>query len=70
MTNGRDELTSVQICRARADLRAKVDDRQVTWNFLGPLQGYEHDNDSDREPGVDAATIISTLTGDPPLPAI
>jgi hypothetical protein len=103
MTNGPDELTSVQICRARADLRAKVDHllhghrldirelarhlsignpanpdkgrihiayttrhvshRQVTWNFLGPLQGYETDDDPDREPGVTAATIITILTG-------
>jgi hypothetical protein len=106
MTHEPDELTWVQNCRARADLRAKVDDllhgrkldirelahhlsignprdpdkgrihiayttghvshRQVTWNYLGPLHGYEPGDDPDREPGVDAATIITTLTEDTP----
>jgi len=42
--------------------------RRVIWNYLGPLQGYEPDDDPDREPGVDAATIIATLTGHTPSP--
>jgi hypothetical protein len=39
--------------------------KRTTWDFLGSLQGYEPDDDPDREPAVDAATIISTLTGTP-----
>ena len=36
--------------------------KRTTWDFLGRLQGYEPDDDPDREPSVDAATIIATLT--------
>jgi hypothetical protein len=43
--------------------------RRVIWDYLGVLQGYEPDDDPDREPGVDAATIIATLTGHAPPPA-
>jgi hypothetical protein len=39
--------------------------KRTTWDFLGALQGYEPDDDPDREPPVDADTIISTLTGSP-----
>jgi hypothetical protein len=39
--------------------------KRMTWACLGSLQGYEPDDDPDREPAVDAATIISTLTGTP-----
>ena len=51
--------------------------RRVTWDYLGPLEGFES-SEPDHEPGVDAATIIATLTGEPaprqptaptPLPA-
>jgi hypothetical protein len=42
--------------------------RRVTWDYLGPLQGYEPDDDPDREPGIDATKIITTLTGEPPSP--
>jgi hypothetical protein len=37
--------------------------KRTTWDFLGALQGYEPTDDPDREPSVDAETIISTLTG-------
>ena len=37
--------------------------RRVIWDYLGVLQGYEPDDDPDREPGVDAATVIAILTG-------
>jgi hypothetical protein len=39
--------------------------KRTSWDFLGPLQGYEPDDDPDREPSVDAATIIATLTATP-----
>lgn len=39
--------------------------KRTSWAYLGPLQGYEPDDDPDREPAVDAGTIISTLTGSP-----
>ena len=48
---------------------ADVSHKRVTWDYLGPLQGHEPDDDPDREPGVDAATIIATLTGETPPPA-
>jgi hypothetical protein len=48
---------------------AEVSHRRVIWDYLGPLQGHEPNRDPDREPGVDAATIIATLTGQPPPPA-
>jgi hypothetical protein len=32
------------------------------------LQGYEPDDDPDREPSVTAATIVAILTGQPPTP--
>lgn len=39
--------------------------KRTTWTFLGSLPGYERDDDPDREPAVDAATIISMLTHQP-----
>ena len=38
-----------------------VTHRLVTWDFLGPLRGYEPDDNPNREPGVDAATIVTPL---------
>ncbi|HEY1914818.1 MAG TPA: hypothetical protein VGH27_04510 [Streptosporangiaceae bacterium] len=46
-----------------------VSHRLVTWDFLGPLHGYEPGDDPDREPSVDAAKIIATLVGEPSRPA-
>jgi hypothetical protein len=40
-----------------------VSHKRTLWSYLGPLQGYEPSDDPDREPAVDAATIITTLTG-------
>lgn len=40
--------------------------RRVTWTYLGHLQGYEPDDDPDREPGITPAQIIATLTGHTP----
>ena len=37
--------------------------QRTSYEYLGPLRGYEPDDDPDREPAVDAATIISMLTG-------
>jgi hypothetical protein len=54
----------IHITYATADVSLK----RVTWEYLGPLQGYEPDDDPDREPGIDPATIIATLTGEPPPP--
>jgi hypothetical protein len=108
MTYGPEELTWVQICRARGTLRrivgellrgsgleirelanhlvicnprdpekgriyityatGEVSHRLVSWDFLGTLHGYEPDDDPDREPSVGAATIITTLTSQPPSP--
>jgi hypothetical protein len=48
---------------------ADVSLRRVTWDYLGVLQGYEPDDDPDRELGITAATIITTLTGHTPPPA-
>jgi hypothetical protein len=45
---------------------ADVSHKRVIWDYLGPLQGHEPTDDPDREPGVDAATIIATLTGETP----
>ena len=39
--------------------------KRITWDYLGPLQGYEPDDDPDREPAADATKIITTLTGSP-----
>jgi hypothetical protein len=39
--------------------------KRTIWEYLGPLQGHEPNDDPDREPAVDAATIIRTLTGTP-----
>jgi hypothetical protein len=47
----------------------EVSHRLVTWDYFGPLHGYEPDDDPDREPAVDAAKIIATLIGPPPPPA-
>jgi hypothetical protein len=44
--------------------------RRVTWDYLGPLQGYGPGDDPDREPGVTAATIIAALTADATPPVI
>ena len=103
MPYGKNELTPVELCRARSVLRQRVaamlrgsrleirerashlaivnpadldkgqiqigyasgeaSCRRTTYQYLGPLQGYERDDDPDREPAVDAATIIRTLTG-------
>lgn len=41
-----------------------VSHRLVTWGYLGTLRGYDGD-DPDREPAVDAAAIITTLTSQP-----
>jgi hypothetical protein len=107
MPYGKNELTPVELCRARSVLHlqvaamlrgsgmeireltshlavrnpaapdqgqiqigyatGEVSCRRTTYEYLGPLQGYERDDDPDREPSVDAATIISTLT-DPEAP--
>jgi hypothetical protein len=40
----------------------------VTWDYLGPLQGYDPDDDPDREPSITAAQIIATLTSNTPPP--
>jgi hypothetical protein len=40
----------------------EVSCKRTTYQYLGPLQGYERDDDPDREPSVDAATIIRMLT--------
>src|ERR1700722_216078 len=37
--------------------------KRTIWEYLGPLKGHEPNDDPDREPAVDAATIISMLTG-------
>ena len=42
-----------------------VSRKRVIWEHLGRLQGYDGD-DPNREPGVDAATIIATLTDPKP----
>jgi hypothetical protein len=110
MTRPPHELNDIDMCRARAALRQKIDPllrghgleirelttalaignpadpakgrihityatgdvslRRVTWDYLGPLQGSEPRDDPDHEPGVTAATIITTLTEDTPPPAI
>ena len=44
--------------------------KRSTWDYLGPLQGYEPDDDPEREPAVDAATIITALTGQTPPPTL
>jgi hypothetical protein len=99
---GKNELTPVELCRARSVLRqqvaamlrgsrleirerashlaivnpAELDKGQIqigyvsgevcckriSYEYLGPLRGYEPDDDPDREPAVDADTIIRTLT--------
>jgi hypothetical protein len=41
----------------------EVSHRLIAWDFLGSLQGYESNDDPDREPAVDAVKIIDTLTG-------
>jgi hypothetical protein len=48
----------------------EVSHRLTTWNYFGPLQGYEPNDDPDREPAVDATKIIATLTGQAPPPAL
>jgi hypothetical protein len=35
------------------------------FTYLGPLEGFEPNDDPDREPAVDADKIIATLTGEP-----
>ncbi|HEY1919994.1 MAG TPA: hypothetical protein VGH27_30855 [Streptosporangiaceae bacterium] len=105
MPYGKNELTPLELCRARGVLRRQVaamlrgsrlemreltnhlavvnpDDldkgqiqigyatgevscRRTSYEYLGPLQGYEPDDDPDREPSVDAAKIISMLTESP-----
>lgn len=40
----------------------EVSCRRITYEYLGPLRGYERDDDPDREPSVEAATIIAMLT--------
>jgi len=40
--------------------------KRVSWEYLGPLPGYEPDDDPDREPSVDAAKIIAALAGRTP----
>lgn len=40
----------------------EVSCRRITYQYLGPLQGHERNDDPDREPAVDAATIIRALT--------
>jgi hypothetical protein len=62
---GHPEKGRVHITYATGDVSIK----RVTWEYLGPLQGYEPDDDPDREPGVDPAQIISILTGHTPPPA-
>ena len=102
MPYGKNELTPVELCRARGVLRQQVaamlrgsgleirerashlavtnpadldkgqiqigyasgeaSCRRTTYQYLGPLQGHERDDDPDREPAVDAATIIRMLT--------
>jgi hypothetical protein len=106
MTHPPDELTWIQICRARSHLHravatllrgtgleirelanhlviynprdpekgriyityttGEVSHRLVTWDYLGTLHTTEPD--PDREPSVDTAQIIATLTGQPPPP--
>jgi hypothetical protein len=39
--------------------------RLTVWTYLGPLEGFEPNDDPDREPAVDADKIIATLTGEP-----
>jgi hypothetical protein len=60
-----------QGCLHIAYATGEVSWKRTTWTFLGPLQGYERNDDPDREPAVDAAKIIATLTGrippEPPL---
>jgi hypothetical protein len=46
--------------------RGDVSWERSTWDYLGPLQGYEPDDDPEREPAVDATTIITALTGQTP----
>jgi hypothetical protein len=110
MTLGPNDLTALQLCRARGELRRAMDAllrgskleireltralaicnprdreqgriyipyatadvslRRVTWEYFGPLQGYEATGDPDREPGVDAAKIIAALTGQTLPPAL
>jgi hypothetical protein len=41
---------------------ADVSLKRTTWTYLGPLRGYEPNDDPDREPSVDAATIIAALS--------
>ena len=102
MPYGKNELTPLELCRARSVLRrqvvamlhglgfeirelashlavtnpaapdqgqiqigyasGEVSRRRITYEYLGPLRGYERDDDPDREPSVDAGTIISVLT--------
>jgi hypothetical protein len=59
---GHPEKGRIHITYATGDVSL----RRVTWEYLGPLQGYEPDDDPDREPGVDAAQIIAILTGHTP----
>jgi hypothetical protein len=54
----------IHITYATGDVSIK----RVTWEYLGPLHGYEPDDDPDREPGVTAAQIIAILTGHTPPP--
>jgi hypothetical protein len=50
---------------------ADVTHRRTTWSYLGPLKGYEPNDDPDREPSVNADTIIAALTDtQPPSPAL
>ena len=102
MPYGKNELTPLELCRARSVLRrqvaamlhglgfeireltshlavtnpaapdkgqiqigyasGEVSCRRITYEYLGSLRGYERDDDPDREPSVDAGTIISMLT--------
>jgi hypothetical protein len=39
----------------------EVSHRRVLWDYLGLLEGHGNDRDPD-EPGIDADTIIHTLT--------
>jgi hypothetical protein len=42
--------------------------QRTTWDYLGPLQGHEPDDDPDRDPPVTPTKIITTLGAQPPTP--
>jgi hypothetical protein len=56
------EKGRIHITYANGDVTHK----RTTWDYLGPLHGYEPNDDPDHEPGITPAQIIATLTGHTP----